>query len=171
VSSGPSTQAPGEARLRPYEAMFLVANKEARKTHDYLEEHVKSLLDKVGARPSRFGKWEQRTLAYEIKGQREGIFYLCYFEVDPKQIAALKREAALSELVLRMLVLALDRIPTEDEERRRAASVEEALREGEEVRGEGGFEGGGGGGGDRRRGRGPRGESGGIEPSGAGAMS
>jgi ribosomal protein S6 len=156
--------------MRPYEAMFLVANKEARKTHDYLEEHVKGLLEKVGAKVSRFGKWEQRTLAYEIKGQREGIFYLCYFEVDPTHISILKRETELSELVLRMLVLGLDRIPSEDEERRRAASVEEALREGEEVRGEGGFEGGGGGG-DRRRGRGSRGDSAGADAGGDGAMS
>ncbi len=149
-----------EVRMRPYEAMFLVFNKEARKSHDYLEEHIKSLLEKVGATVSRFNKWEQRSLAYEIKGQREGIFFLTYFEANPAVIGTLKREAELSELVLRMLVLALDRIPTEDEERRRATSVEEALREGEEQRGEGGFDGGGErGGGERRRGRGPRGDS------------
>lgn len=167
--------APGEVRLRPYEAMFLVFNKEAKKSHDYLEEHLKGLLEKVGAKISRFGKWEQRSLAYEIKGQRDGIFYLCYFEIDPKAISTLKREAELSELVLRVLILALDRVPTEDEERRRAAAVEEALREGEEQRGEGGFDGGGGGGGgggDRRRGRGPRGDGGGGgEPSLDAAMS
>jgi small subunit ribosomal protein S6 len=157
-SSSGSGAASSAAQLRPYEAMFLVFNKEARKSHDYLEEHLKALLEKVGAKLSRFVKWEQRSLAYEIKGQRDGIFYLCYFEADPKSIATLKRETELSELVLRMLLLALDRIPTEDEERKRATAVEEALREGEEQRGEGSFDGGGGG--DRRRGRGgPRGDS------------
>ena len=57
-------------------------------------------------------------------------------------ISHLKREAELSELVLRALVLALDRIPTEDELRKRSSSAEEAMREGEELRGEGGFDGG-----------------------------
>jgi small subunit ribosomal protein S6 len=147
--------------LRPYEAMFLLSNKEARKTHEYLEEHVKALLEKVGAKLVRFHKWDQRQLAYEIKGQREGIFYLVYFEADPSAIATLKRETELSELVLRMLLLALDRIPTEDELRKRSSSAEEAMREGEELRGEGGFDGGG----DRRRGRSGGGR--GFEPSGA----
>ena len=140
-------------RTRAYEAMFLVFNKEARKTHEYLEEHLKALLEKVGAKLVRFGKWDQRQLAYEVKGQREGIFYLAYFESDPLAMATLKREVQLSELVLRMLLLALDRIPTEDELRKRSTIAEEAMREGEELRGEGGYDGGGGGGGDRRRGR------------------
>jgi ribosomal protein S6 len=157
-----------EAKLRPYEAMFLVHNKEARKTHEYLEEHVRALLGKVGAKVSRFARWDQRQLAYEIKGQREGIFYLCYAEIDPSAIAALRREAELSELVLRMLVLALDRIPTEEEARKRSSTAEEAMREGEELRGEVGYDGGG----DRRRGRGGGGGGGGggmrsSEPAGA----
>jgi small subunit ribosomal protein S6 len=135
--------------MRPYEGMFLVFNKEARKTHEYLEEHVNGLLAKVGAKVVRFGRWDQRQLAYEIKGQREGIFYLVYFEADPNAITALRREAELSELVLRLLVLALDRIPSEDELRQRSHTAEEAMREGEEFRGEGGY----GDGGDRRRGR------------------
>lgn len=136
--------------LRPYEAMFLVFNKEARKTHEYLEEHVKALLEKVGAKVVRFHRWDQRQLAYEIKGQREGIFYLLYLEADPASIATLKREVELSELVLRSLILALDRIPTEEELHKRSNSAEEAMREGEELRGEGGFDGGGR---DRRHGR------------------
>ncbi|MSR45610.1 MAG: 30S ribosomal protein S6 [Planctomycetes bacterium] len=174
AASAAATSVVGETatRLRPYEAMFLVFNKEAKKSHDYLEEHLKALLDKVGAKLVRFGKWEQRSLAYEIKGQRDGIFYLTYFEVDPKAITTLKREAELSEFVLRVLILALDRVPTEDDERRRAGSIEEALREGEEQRGEGGFDGGGGGGGgDRRRGRGPRGDAGPADSAGDAAQS
>ena len=138
------------AVTRPYEVMFLVYNKEARKTHEYLEEHVKALIEKVGAKVVRFHKWDQRQLAYEIKGQREGIFYLAYLEAGTDTITALKREMELSEIVLRTLLLALDRIPTEDELRKRSTSAEEAMREGEELRGEGGFDGGGR---DRRHGR------------------
>ena len=126
-----------EGRLRPYEAMFLVFNKEARKSHDYLEEHVKALLQKVGATAARFGCWDQRQLAYEIKGQREGVYYLVYLEAAPEAIANLRREAELSELVLRLLVIRLERIPTEEELRRRSSTAEEAMREGEEMRGEG----------------------------------
>jgi small subunit ribosomal protein S6 len=130
------------ARTRPYEGMFVAFNKEARKTHEYLEEHIQGLLAKVGAKIVRFHKWDQRQLAFEINGQREGIYYLVYFEAPTDVIAHLKREAELSELVLRTLVLALDRVPTEEELRKRSSSAEEAMREGEELRGEGGYDGG-----------------------------
>jgi small subunit ribosomal protein S6 len=142
LSEAGTAPAIAAAPVRPYEGMFVVFNKEARKTHDYLEEHVKALLEKVGAKVVRFNKWDQRQLAFEMNGQREGIYYLCYFEAPTSAIANLKRETELSELVLRALVLALDRIPTEEELRRRSSSAEEAMREGEELRGEGGFDGG-----------------------------
>jgi small subunit ribosomal protein S6 len=141
ATASSETAAPAR-RTRPYEGMFVAFNKEARKTHDYLDEHIKALLEKVGAKVIRFNKWDQRQLAFEINGQREGIYYLVYFEAPTDVISHLKREAELSELVLRFLVLALDRIPTEDELRKRSSSAEEAMREGEELRGEGGFDGG-----------------------------
>jgi small subunit ribosomal protein S6 len=92
------------ARTRAYEGMFVAFNKEARKTHEYLEEHIQALLTKVGAKVVRFHKWDQRQLAFEINGQREGIYYLVYFEAPTDVIAHLKREAELSEPVLRALV-------------------------------------------------------------------
>lgn len=137
-----SAQSAATATLRPYEAMFLAFNKEARKDHGYLEEHIQGLLAKVGAKVVRFHRWDQRQLAYEIAGQRDGIFYLCYFEAPTSAVAPLRREAELSDLVLRLIVLALESIPSEDELRRRSSSTEEAMREGEELRGEGGFDGG-----------------------------
>ena len=101
--------------MNPYEGMFVVYNKEAQKEHDYLEQLVTGLLEKVGAQLVRLTKWDERQLAYEINGQRDGIFYLAHFEAPGDAIAALKREAELNEIVLRLLVLRLDRIPTEEE--------------------------------------------------------
>lgn len=117
----------------PYEGMFVVHNKEAKKDHDYLEEYIRGVLDKVGATVVRLAKWDERQLAYEIEGQRDGIFYLCHFESEGSRIADLRREARLSEVILRLLVLKLDEIPSEDEVRRRsgrAVKEEETKEEG-----------------------------------------
>ncbi len=100
--------------------MFVLFNKEAQKDHDYLEEHVKQLIDKVGGTVKRLSKWDERQLAYEINGQRDGIFYLCFFEAEGSVIAELRRECELSELVLRLLVLRLDKIPSEEDVRRQS---------------------------------------------------
>jgi ribosomal protein S6 len=92
------------ARTRAYEGMFVAFNKEARKTHEYLEEHIQALLTKVGAKVVRFHKWDQRQLAFEINGQREGIYYLVYFEAPTDVIAHQARGGA--SIVLRALVRA-----------------------------------------------------------------
>jgi len=109
-----------ETRLNPYETMFVVANKEAQKSHDYLEEHLRGLIGKVGGEVVRLDKWDERQLAYEIDGQKEGIFYLGFIQAEGSAIAELKREAELSELVLRLLVLRLDQIPDPEEVDRRS---------------------------------------------------
>lgn len=112
----------------PYEGMFVVFNKEAQKSHDYLEEYVKGLLQKVGASLVRLTKWDERQLAYEIKGQTEGIFYLAYFEAQGNSVKELRREAELSEIILRLLVLRIDSVPAEEDvkgPRRRSEEGEE----------------------------------------------
>ncbi|MCH2149363.1 MAG: 30S ribosomal protein S6, partial [Phycisphaerales bacterium] len=44
-------------------------------------ELVKSLLQKVGAEIISFKKWDERRLAYEIKGNKRGLYFLCYFRL------------------------------------------------------------------------------------------
>jgi ribosomal protein S6 len=95
--------------------MFVVYNKDAQQSRDYLEEHLKRMLSKVGAELIRMTKWDERQLAYEINGQTDGIFYLTYFEASGSAIKDLRREAELSEIVLRLLVLHLDAVPAEED--------------------------------------------------------
>lgn len=113
------------ASLNPYEAMFVVYNKDGQKNHTYLEEHLRGLLARIDASIVRLERWDERQLAYEIKGQRDGIFYLVYFEADGEKITQLRRDAGLSDYVLRMLVLRLDKIPTEEEVRIQSGRVQQ----------------------------------------------
>ena len=115
----------------PYEGMFVVYNKEAQKTHDYLEQHIRDVLTKVGATVVRLSKWDERQLAYEIKGQRDGIFYLCYFDSEGGKLADLRREAELSEIILRLLVLQLDEVPSEEEVLKRSGRSRKESEEAE----------------------------------------
>ncbi|MEW6746498.1 MAG: 30S ribosomal protein S6 [Planctomycetota bacterium] len=97
--------------MRPYEGMFVVHNKEARKELDYLQEHIQGLVAKSGGRMVSCQKWDDRKLAYEIDRQSHGIYYLTYFEGEQDTVRNLRREVRLSELVLRALFLAIERIP------------------------------------------------------------
>jgi small subunit ribosomal protein S6 len=52
--------------------------------------------------------WEERKLAYPIRGQRKGTYWLVYFKADPEKIGSLERECQLSEGILRSLILKID---------------------------------------------------------------
>ena len=52
--------------------------------------------------------WEERRLAYPIKGHRKGTYWLTYFRLDGKQLDELTRRFQLNEGILRSLMLKID---------------------------------------------------------------
>ncbi len=52
--------------------------------------------------------WEERRLAYPIKGHRKGTYWLTYFRLDGKQVDELTRRFHLNEGILRSLLLKID---------------------------------------------------------------
>jgi len=95
--------------LRKYEGMFLfdpvVATDWGR-----VQAELGRLLDRAGARVIASSKWDERRLAYEIRGRKRGLYALTYFEADASKIADLERDVELSEALLRCLVLRVDHL-------------------------------------------------------------
>jgi small subunit ribosomal protein S6 len=52
--------------------------------------------------------WEERRLAYPIKGQRKGTYWLTYFQIDGGRLAELTRKCRLSDGILRQLFIKVD---------------------------------------------------------------
>jgi small subunit ribosomal protein S6 len=99
---------------RLYEGMFVL---DAGKTGAGWEDginHVKGLMDRSGATVVTMKKWDERKLAYEIRGQKRGAYLLAYFRAETDKITGLERDAQLSEFVLRCLILRHDAL-TDDQ--------------------------------------------------------
>jgi len=94
---------------RNYEAMFILENNAATADFDATSGAVDAILQKHGAESVQKEKWDERKLAYEIKGQRRGTYYLTYFTADPTAIAPINEDVLLTEAILRHMVLALDK--------------------------------------------------------------
>ena len=60
-----------------YEGLFLLPQS-AGSDLGGAAELVKGLLDKVNAEIISFKKWDERRLAYKIKGNKRGLYFLCY---------------------------------------------------------------------------------------------
>jgi small subunit ribosomal protein S6 len=73
-------------------------------------ERIRQVVLTQGGAVDALEKWERRRLAYEVKGKREGIYYLMNFTADPGVEAELNRVLGLTETVLRHMVVRLDEL-------------------------------------------------------------
>ena len=98
---------------RLYEAMFLV-DSVTQTDWDKTNKAIQKILQKAGAEIVSIKKWDERRLAYEINGKNRGTYILCYFHADGQKIRQIERDAQLSELILRALVLGTEGRSKED---------------------------------------------------------
>ena len=93
---------------RRYEGMFLVESGLASRDWDGVEKQLRELVEKSGGSVLSAGKWDERKLAYEIRGAKRATYWLCYFRAPTDVPGKIRRTATLQEAVLRSMVLCLD---------------------------------------------------------------
>lgn len=98
-------------RTRTYECMCLLDNREVRKGWQPLKDAVTGLFSKHGAKVLSARRWDERRLAYPIKGQPRATYMLSYLEASTQQLAGIRRDLQFSDSVLRSMVLACSEVP------------------------------------------------------------
>ncbi len=103
-----------------YEAMFLLHNREPvdlpeGETPPTPEEVVKALVEKAGGELAHAFVWANRKLAYPIQGNQTGSFVLSYLSGSAEMCTEIQRLVRISDRVLRVLMIAVPRVPSEDE--------------------------------------------------------
>lgn len=95
--------------VQTYEGMFVLDStkvavnwdESVRQVHDILTKHQSDII------ASR--QWDERRLAYPIKGHKKGTYLLTFFKVDGEKIREIDADCRLSDLVLRQQIL---QVPT-----------------------------------------------------------
>jgi ribosomal protein S6 len=100
-------------------------------TFEKCEAEIRRLMDRAGAEIIISQKWDERRLAFRIKGRKRGVYALVYFKASGDKIAGLERDARLSENILRLLVLRADEVTREAMERAFHRHAESPRGEGE----------------------------------------
>ncbi len=93
------------ARLRKYEAMIILDSAKAGTDWEGVSGRLREMMEREGAEIESVEKWDERRLAYEIKGQRRGAYVLVHFSAPPGALVGIRRGFGLSEDVVRALVL------------------------------------------------------------------
>ena len=91
-----------------YECMFLLDTNKVAGDVPAAAEQVKQILERNHAEILANRPWDERRLAYPIKGHKKGLYYLTYFKAEGKELKNIDHDLHLSELVLRHLVLHVD---------------------------------------------------------------
>lgn len=98
--------------MKRYEVMFLFDNTAVHEWSE-IEAEVRRLFERIEAKPLAIVKYDERKLAYEIKGRKRGIYVLSYFDANPTRITDFERDIRLNELILRALVLHVEKLSEE----------------------------------------------------------
>jgi len=91
-----------------YECMFLLDTNKVAGDVTPAAQQIRTILERNQAEILASRPWDERRLAYPIKGHKKGLYYLTYFRMDGKNLLNVERDMALNETVLRSMVLRID---------------------------------------------------------------
>ncbi|MBL8754661.1 MAG: 30S ribosomal protein S6 [Planctomycetes bacterium] len=98
-------------RTRTYECMCLLDNREVRKGWQPLKDATTAMFTKHGAKILSSRRWDERRLAYAIKGQHRGTYLLVYFSADTQSLTGIRRDLQFNESLLRYMLLDCVEVP------------------------------------------------------------
>ena len=114
-----------------YEGLFILDPNRYGHDPDGISGQIPALIEKFGGEILVSRLWEERRLAYPVKGQRKGTYWLIYFKLDSNQLLEVKKQCQINDNLLRVLFLKVDpRIVDALVEHARSAPVVTVTRRG-----------------------------------------
>ncbi len=98
-----------QTNVHPYEGLFLFPQSAVTDLQGTVD-HLKEILGRGEAKIISLRRWDERRLAYEIKGNKRGTYFLVYFMGRADQMATIERMCNLSEQLLRSIIIRADHI-------------------------------------------------------------
>ncbi|MDR3233181.1 MAG: 30S ribosomal protein S6 [Planctomycetaceae bacterium] len=117
-----------------YEGLFIFDSDLYAKGPEDISSQIAGVIEQLGGEVLLSRLWDERKLAYPVKGHRRGTYWLAYFRTDPSIIKDITRQFQLNDSILRFLILAVDpRLVDTLVEHSRAGFIAEGPAESREV--------------------------------------
>ncbi|MFN9367509.1 MAG: 30S ribosomal protein S6 [Planctomycetia bacterium] len=91
-----------------YEGMFILDPAKYSRDPAGSAQQINDLIAQFGGTVLAARLWDERKLAYPIKGHKKGVYWLTYFKMPGGQLTALERQCEISDDIIRKLVLKID---------------------------------------------------------------
>ena len=92
-------------KLRLYEGMYILSSTLSEEARKKAFEKITNGITEKGGEISKLHDIGKKRLAYEVRGRREGYYYLIYFKLGSLQMKELWEEYPLYEDLLRYLTI------------------------------------------------------------------
>lgn len=94
--------------MRDYELVIIVTpDIDETATADVVEK-VKNWITEAGGSIESFEEWGRQKLAYLVRNNKEGQYYLFNLKLEPTAVVSLERNFRLQESILRFLIINRD---------------------------------------------------------------
>jgi len=87
--------------LKNYESMIIVSPSSTVEELKQVTKEISNFIKNNGGEIVNIDEWGKKHLAYEIKDQREGFYFVFYYSFEPAKIHELDRFLKLNENILR----------------------------------------------------------------------
>lgn len=111
--------------MKLYEGMFVIDNDLVREDWQAAKSLVTGTLEKHGATVHTARRWDERALAYPIKGRRRATYLLTYFEIEGDRNNDIARDLEITDGVLRYLVTSAAAVPEGEVEASQAEQADD----------------------------------------------
>ena len=115
--------------MTAYEAVLVVETNQSDEHYTAVLDKYRGVISGSGGTVNDVDRWDSRRLAYEIKGRREGVYFIVNFESEAASRNELDRILRISDDVLRYIIVKQDKKADAAPSRSRAAENERRERE------------------------------------------
>ena len=91
-----------------YEGMFILDPSKYSRDPAASAQQVADIITQHGGTILAARLWDERKLAYPIKGHKKGVYWLTYFQMEGGNLTPLERQCAITDDIIRQLVLWID---------------------------------------------------------------
>jgi small subunit ribosomal protein S6 len=90
-----------------YEGLFILDANRYSRDNQGLPSDLEGFITSAGGEVLVSRLWEERRLAYPIKGQRKGAYWLTYFRLPKQKVGELTRQCEIKDGILRQMFVRL----------------------------------------------------------------
>ncbi|MGA8165332.1 MAG: 30S ribosomal protein S6 [Waddliaceae bacterium] len=100
----------GEERQSLYEGMYIISSRLSEDARQKALDKIQQGITERGGEVIKVHDLRRKRMAYEIKGNREGHYYVLYFKTDPAAISDMWKDYHLNEDLIRFLTLRAEEV-------------------------------------------------------------